>query len=622
MAPFAFDLSQDVLEFVLAKVTHTKDRNACSLVCKRFMSAERHTRRSLRLRCTQREVGNAPACFPSITSLDISDIVPRDAAGTGCTTEQLLHLGKCFPRVRSVTCSDRRAFVDTGALPFTGVWPELQEVIFKNVSDSDAEEDQAASLLGKLEAGRGRLIVTDLNKPAVSERVGLPFKLKEVHFERRLNYSSTMLLTNLNLSSLESISLELWDVCALRAVLLQVLSLENCPLLRSLHLVFHTWGCNSDIVDLDETDEDRPELLTNANLGRLLAQLPPLTFLSIEVVGPCRFSTLRLSSTLVESLRRLDLNLGHGYQRPLRFDLDPIRRCTALEQLGLFGLTDVSLHSFHRQLTSILGGFRSLHSLYMDFWADEAASSYQEAMVVLESIAKAAPPTLTYLSLGESSLIINSSGREFFELATPFRPFNQLLRKLDCSFSAQCDGPQFEFTGWDRLEHLSLARKTIGMLTSKGSPVVILCPSLKSFKIVTDAYVDLTFEGKHEHLATVDINMDLGGEELREGAGVQNLVHLIRDILGTLRALTDLTISADFCSSFYVDRSVTKALASLTSLKVLKIETQWFHDDPLDPSTFDEFLSCPSLRELHVNGDVGWKLLDFYERFYHHVRST
>lgn len=122
-----------------------------------------------------------PTCFQSVLSLDISSIVPHDfdEEGAGCTPEQLSHLGRCFPKVRTLTCSGGRGFANTGALPFTGIWPDLQEVFFKKVSHS-VGEGQAASLLRQ--AGMGPLVVTDLHKPALPGRVGLP--LKEVHFVR------------------------------------------------------------------------------------------------------------------------------------------------------------------------------------------------------------------------------------------------------------------------------------------------------------------------------------------------------------------------------------------------------------------------------------------------------
>ncbi|GAQ83663.1 hypothetical protein KFL_001570020 [Klebsormidium nitens] len=444
MAPFP--LSEDLLELVLAKLLDAKVRDSCSLVCRAFRAAERRTRHSLRLHCMKRQIEHTPTCFQWVTSLDISDIVPRDRGASRCTFEQFSHLGRCFPTVRMVTCYDGRNFAGTGPLPFGGVWPDLQEVLFKDVS-CPVDEDQASSLLER--AGRGPLIVTDLHKPPNPGRVGL--LLKEVHFVQFVGDSLLKALANASLSSLETINLQLENSCSLY-LLLQVLSVESCPWLRTLNLEVLTWGDDSDS---ESTDEDKPELFTDANLGMLFAQLPLLT---------------------------------------------------ALEQLSLFGLSDVSLDWFCRQLTSILGDCRNLRSLYVDLWCEEGEISHQEAKVVLESIAKAAPPTLTHLNLTNSRVIPVPSGRRIFELGTAFWPFNQLLTRLDCSFFASAER-KYRFTGWDRLEHLTLGRESVVGLLSYGTQLVIVCPSLKIFGFETDFYVNLTFEGKHDHLATLNICM-------------------------------------------------------------------------------------------------------------------
>lgn len=541
-------------------------------------------------------------CFQWVTSLEISDTAPLDEGGIGCTPGQYAHLGKCFPKLRTFTCYEGRRF-DGASLPFAGVWPDLQEVIYKNVNHSEAEME-GSSLLGK--AGRGPLIVTDLHKPPVPGRVGLP--LKEVHFVHWMDDSSLMALANANLLSLETINLQLRNTCSL-PLLLQLLSPQNCPLLRTLNLVVYTW---TDDSDSEGPVEDKPALFTNPNLGTLFAQLPPLTSLRIGLEGPCTFSTLPLSSSLIESLRRLELDFGHDAGWPADIDLDPVLRCTALEELGLFGFAGM----YHGQVTSTFGDCRSLHSLYVDLWEEGDEIYHEEGVVILESIAKAAPPTLTHLNLADSRVDPAPSGRRVFEVATAFWPFDQLLRKLDCKFFAST-GLKYRFTGWDRLQHLSL--ESVEGLSSNSSQLVISCPSLRSFKIESDTYVNLSFEGNHEHLATLDICMENRFQDLSERAGVRCFVHLISESLGRLGALTDLTINAGFCSNFYVDPSVTKALAGIASLKVLTIKTPWdVFEDLLQASIFDEFLLSPSLRELHVSASLAELLLEFLKKFYNH----
>lgn len=439
-----------------------------------------------------------------------------------------------------------------------------------------------------------------------------------------MNDSSLKALGKANLLSLETITLQVWDSCSL-PILLQALSLDNCPSLRSLNLVACTWRDDSENEGLDESGDDKPDLFTDANLGILFAQLAPLTSLRMKVEGPCTFSTLPLNSILAGSLRKLELDFGDSMERPFNFDFDTVRHCSALEQLRLFGMFDFSLDLSYRHLSSILGDCQSLHTLHIDLRSgNEGAWTYEQGPLVLESIAKAAPATLMHLSLADFWVVRLLSGSQPFDLATIFSPLNQLLRELDCRFEVP-DGPKYHFCGWDKLLHLSFNCGSAERMSLNSSQLVIACPSLKSFTLKSDYYVDLTFQGKHENLATLDICMDdLGAKngELSERASIQFFVHLISDSLHELGALTNLAINVGFGSNFYGNRSLAKALAGLTSLNVLTINTIWYEDEPLDLSFFDEFLLCPSLKELHVSEEIGCQLLDFYKRFYGHVESN
>ncbi|GAQ81233.1 hypothetical protein KFL_000750020 [Klebsormidium nitens] len=105
---------------------------------------------------------------------------------------------------------------------------------------------------------------------------------------------------------------------------------------------------------------------------------------------------------------------------------------------------------------------------------------------------------------------------------------------------------------------------------------------------------------------------DIPQEAIYGQSEVQQLVKLAESI-GSLGSISSLSVEGDFKEDVYLDPQLTKALAKISSLRVLKlgaVSVKRLHFAPL--------LACPSLVEVDLKAALANPLFDSYEKLYGH----
>lgn len=249
------------------------------------------------------------------------------------------------------------------------------------------------------------------------------------------------------------------------------------------------------------------------------------------------------------------------------FDLSSILRCEGLESLALYGMSraDISCQLGARVL-SLLGRY-SLKSLALDVWPVAPEGMYNNCTQVLQQIAEAAPSTLVHLKVAGSLLDLAVSGTTA-ELSSFFLPLNGSLKRLDCKFNF-CAGSRIVFRGWDCLEELTLKWGPCSSRRQGSTKIIMACPLLKSLKVQAPIFLELEFEGPHERLATLDLDIGHSGLGSRK-AGVQTFLKLLETIR-SFGSVANLSIGSNFCFDYESDRRIATTLASIPSLRSLKL---------------------------------------------------
>lgn len=597
-----------VFELVLANVEDSRDRNACSLVCRDARVAERQTRQRLRLRCTKRQIELLPNCFTAIKHLDLSYVLPKQG-NFEFSASQLTHLGECFPEVETLIffCDGVNDWAKSGEPPFLGIWSRLKEIAVKFPEERNRNDDildpSAAPLLS---------ICPHFGKPLVfaltAEPSALRLRLKELHLQF-LSEEELQRLAQMDLSQTETLRFGFSFIDPL-ALLREVLSPAKLPVVQTLELWY------ADDCTEEDDEEDPTTRCTGARLGELLSCIPPVRSLSITICEESLISSIPLCPALAVSLRHLEIDLSEllWMDQPA-FDFSPISSCRGLESLSLnLGRVHVSDTSVKLDICSIANKCSRLKSLALRSLGDVRRD---EGTRFLECLALEASPTLVDIKL---LFRVYTHAASVKVLSTPFKPFSQSLRSLACHLSTLV-GTKSLFRGWDCLEHLTLRWDPCSSEGGSNTKIKIACPSLKSFTFVFSSRVKLEFKGSHEHLTKVVLKRsrrkdDNPHEAIYGKAMVQQLVKLAETIK-SLGSVTSLSVEGNFEGDFdedeYLDPQLTEALASITSLRVLKLgakSTKRLHFEPL--------LACPSLVEVDLEAGLANSLLDAYEELYSH----
>jgi hypothetical protein len=465
------------------------------------------------------------------------------------------------------------------------------------------------------------LFLANLNK--ASGRVGPA--LKEVHLGGfQIENRTLEQLVKANVSALETLGLEVDSRCPL-PLLRKALSTANCPSLHTLGLTIYSCIGEPNAV------------VTESVLGSLLENLPGIRSLALVIEGPYFLPTVPIRLLLARSLRSLKLSLTQQDEETMpALDLSPVLSCEALESLTLQGFGHFNLDVLGPEVLTFIEKCCELKSLVLELWSGDTEQTQEECASFLQQVARAASSALTEVQIGTLPYVAPTG-----DLLAPFQPFSKTVKKLACHYKLSWDDTDLLLSGWNCLEELTLKLDSTPLNVPQPAKLTIACPSLRSIRLTSVFYVDLDFVVVHQHLTIMHLQIArigtgnafrinatiqpdlaaLAAEERRKAKISSEYFVRLTKIVRSLGTVSNLILAANFCAEFYEDRRFMKALASISSLRVLSIKTT--RSKPVVVANFDEFLaSRGSLRELRVTQPIHHPLVDFYGRFYNHEELT
>lgn len=357
------DLPDVILSSIFALISDTRARNSLSLVCRKYRSLERATRRSLALRGNARNLHLIPRCFGSVTDLDLSLLSPWGHAllspSASSLDPQLLayQLRVAFPSVASLTVYARSASALQLLAP---QWPGLRHV--KLVRWHQRPQAPAgADFVPLLEHCRGELASLDLSEfyhwtedlppvlqafPDVAKSL-TKLDLLTTSFSEGFKDHEILTITracpNLKQLYLACMFGPRYIGSVGDEVLLAIAS--NCPNLRVLHLndTSSLSGAREDPDDVDAQPVEDARI-SRAALIDFFSGLRFLEELVMDVCKNVRDSGLALEvlGTKCPRLRALKLGQFHGICLAVESRLDGIALCHGLESLSIKNSEDLN----------------------------------------------------------------------------------------------------------------------------------------------------------------------------------------------------------------------------------------------------------------------------------------
>lgn len=359
------DLPDAVLSHAFCFVDDVRTRNSMALTCRKWRTIERSTRTSLSLRGNIRDLFLLPACFSSVTNLDLSLLSPWGHPPSLAADPGLLarRLRLAFPAVTSLTLYARSASI-------VPQWPALHHVslVRWHPRPNQPPGFDLTSLLSfcpsltSLDLSRFYCWPEDL-PAALSSHPNAAESLSH------LNLLCSSASEGFRSSELVEIAAACPNLQRLLApcvfnprffdfvgddALLAVAS--HCPRLSLLHLADPlTLSPSRQIPDSSTRDESR---VTRAGLDGLFSSLPLLEDLTLDICQDVVDSGVALEALSLRCPRIRSLKLGwfQGICKAAWLHLDGVAVCGALRSLCIKNSDDLSDSS----LTAIARGCRQL----------------------------------------------------------------------------------------------------------------------------------------------------------------------------------------------------------------------------------------------------------------------
>lgn len=567
-------MEQQALEIILTRITDLQDRNSCSLVCRVFRAAERQTRQHLRLRCTRSTLEQAPTCFPEVSSLDLSSVVPKFVEFAP-SPSQLQHLGTCFPYVQTLTlfsdgCPE---WLNDGDAPFLRTWPHLRTIIVKEPDPCLTESYYSIGswpALGGAEVGLGPLSLSVAHpEPGVM--------LKEVSL-LEVGTAELRAFAEGSTAGLEKLSIDMGS----RTPTSHDLDLSSLSVLSSLQeLSLDSFDCYK-LAPIQNPLQPFSSL-TSLSLRAPMSMTQSLLHILVTATSAKRLQTLRIDwsrSRKVEPQQTFDLTSLHHLEALKHFELKKGRQ--------LFG------NAVLKSILSIVNGAPKLTVLRLYSFQHLKDDELHNRDILFDR--------LTMRELVEVDMDIPIADPDHMFMEGKVQKYGCKLQPIPFLWCI--------FAGWDTLQDLTLHVKFGKMWLSIG------CPSLRKLKLVLSPDVSqLRFVGPHSTLVEVELKMR-EARVRKEGA---HLAAMIKS-LQKLTNLTRLCITAKPESIERYNSAVTKSIAALPTLKKLVIQMKVPEEvqDTDFVHSLNELQHSNRLVEVQVPFEWDPMLSKLYDRLYGH----
>ncbi|KAA8524240.1 hypothetical protein F0562_010663 [Nyssa sinensis] len=507
------DLPDVILSNIIAAVSDTRCRNTAALVCRKWLVLERATRTYLTLRGNVRDLLTVPACFQSVTRLDLSHLSPWGHSLLSSTSDPSLLaycLHRAFPSVTSLTVYARNPSTLELLAP---QWPQLNQI--KLVRWHQRPQLPLGADFAPLFEHCHNVSSLDLSSfycwaddipPALQSRPNLAAKLT------RLNL--------LNPSFAEGFkSVEIQAITA------------ACPNLREFLAAYTSALLNNRADPNDEGFTAEDSRISVATLIELFSGLPLLEELALDVCKNVRDSgpAFEMLNMKCPKLRSLKLWQFHGICMAIESKLDGVALCQGLESLSIKNcadLTDMGLIAIARGCSRLaklevqgcknitMGGMRTLACLLKPTLVDVkisccknlgAASSLKALEPIQDRIQRLHVDcvwhSVDHMEGVQHKFDLNKSEEESISRETAGfgnffagKAYEDTCKRKKCKYTYELgcsymqgndnhNGNGFYGKAWDRLRYLSLWVAVGEHLTELATAGLENCPNLEEIRI-------------------------------------------------------------------------------------------------------------------------------------------
>ncbi|MCD7455578.1 F-box/LRR-repeat MAX2 A [Datura stramonium] len=354
------DLPDVILSNIIAAISDVRSRNSASLVCRKWVVLERSTRSSLTLRGNVRDLFMLPACFRSVTHLDLSLISPWGhpllSPAAGEDPSLIAHLLRhAFPSITSLVVYTRHPFTLQLLPP---LWPHLKQI--KLVRWHQRPQLSAGDEFNMLFENCPQLRSLDLST-FYCWTDDIPTAL-ESHPTVAANLTSLNLLNSCFPEGFKSDEIsaitqacpnlkEFRVACMFDPKYIGFVGDEglvsiatNCPKLSVLHLADTSALSNSRGDPNDEGFTQEDAMLSVSTLIEVFSGLPLLEELVFDVCNNVRDTgpAWEILNAKCPKLRSLKLGQFHGVSMPIESKLDGVALCQGLQSLSIKNVGDLT----------------------------------------------------------------------------------------------------------------------------------------------------------------------------------------------------------------------------------------------------------------------------------------